>query len=130
VWLGDEQTIENEILAFEPPTNDRVPHPQDPGELSVHGGWKRTWTVVTLTPVDTGHTHMRAASLGYGTDPESIAMRQFLRAREPADDGRAERTFRAPAPAADARRSLATYPRAPVLIFGMSWNDRVAAQLA
>ena len=40
--------------------------------------WKRTWTVVTLTPLDGGRTLVRGASLGYGTDPESQAMRRFF----------------------------------------------------
>ena len=76
--LGDEQTIENEILAFEPPRMIAFRIHKTPANFPFMEAWKRTWTVVTLTPVDTGHTHMRAASLGYGTDAESIAMRQFF----------------------------------------------------
>jgi len=34
--------------------------------------------VVTLTALPDGRTHVRAASLGYGTDPESVAMRRFF----------------------------------------------------
>jgi len=76
--LGDAQTIENEILAFEPPRMIAFRIHKTPANFPFMEAWKRTWTVVTLTPVDTGHTHMRAASLGYGTDAESIAMRQFF----------------------------------------------------
>jgi len=31
-----------------------------------------------LTPLDGGRTHVRAASLGYSTDEESVSMRQFF----------------------------------------------------
>ena len=34
---------------------------------------------MTLTPVD-GGTHLRVASLGYGSDAESTAMRRFFEA--------------------------------------------------
>jgi hypothetical protein len=41
--------------------------------------WKRTWTVVTLTDLGGGQTQIRAASVGYGTDEESVKMRQFFK---------------------------------------------------
>ena len=42
--------------------------------------WKTTWTVITLVAIESGKTHVRAASLGYGTDEESVAMRRFFEA--------------------------------------------------
>jgi hypothetical protein len=36
--------------------------------------------VITLTAVDADHTHVRVASLGYGSDEESVAMRRFFEA--------------------------------------------------
>ena len=76
--LGDEQTIENEILAYEPPRMMAIRIHRPPANFPFKEAWKRTWTVVTLTPLDGNRTQVRAASLGYGTDPESVAMRQFF----------------------------------------------------
>ena len=76
--LGDEQTIENEILAYEPPRMIAFRIHKTPANFPFKEAWKRTWTVVTLTPLDGGRTLVRGASLGYGTDPESQAMRRFF----------------------------------------------------
>ena len=76
--LGDEQTIENEILAYEPPRMMAIRIHRPPANFPFKEAWKRTWTVVTLTPLDGNRTQVRAASLGYGTDPESAAMRRFF----------------------------------------------------
>jgi uncharacterized protein YndB with AHSA1/START domain len=76
--LGDEQTIENEILAYEPPRMIAFRIRKTPANFPFKEAWKHTWTVVTLTPLPDGRTHVRGASLGYGTDPESLAMRRFF----------------------------------------------------
>ena len=76
--LGDEQTIENEILAYEPPRMMAIRIHRPPANFPFKEAWKRTWTVVTLTPVGSDRTHVRAASLGYGSDAESLAMRRFF----------------------------------------------------
>src|SRR5207249_2968653 len=76
--LGDPQTIENEILAYEPPRMIAVRIHKTPADFPFKEAWKQTWTVVTLTPLDGGRTQVRAASVGYGTDPESQAMRRFF----------------------------------------------------
>jgi uncharacterized protein YndB with AHSA1/START domain len=76
--LGDDQTIENEILAFEPPRMIAIRIHKPPASFPFKEAWKHTWTVVTLTPLPGGRTHVRAASLGYGTDRESVAMRRFF----------------------------------------------------
>jgi uncharacterized protein YndB with AHSA1/START domain len=76
--LGDEQTIENEILAFEPPRMIAFRIHKTPSNFPFKEAWKHTWTVVTLTALPDGRTHLRAASLGFGTDPESMAMRRFF----------------------------------------------------
>jgi uncharacterized protein YndB with AHSA1/START domain len=76
--LGDEQTIENEILAYEPPRMIAIRIHKPPANFPFKEAWKRTWTVVTLTPLDGNRTLVRGASLGFGTDPESQAMRQFF----------------------------------------------------
>ena len=76
--LGDEQTIENEIMAFEPPRMIAFRIHKTPANFPFKEAWKKTWTVVTLTPLDERRTHVRAASLGFGTDAESVAMRRFF----------------------------------------------------
>ncbi len=76
--LGDEQTIENEILAYEPPRMIAFRIHKTPANFPFKEAWKRTWTVVTLTTLADGRTHVRAASLGFGPDAESTAMRRFF----------------------------------------------------
>ena len=76
--LGDEQTIENEILAYEPPRMIAFRIHKTPANFPFKEAWKHTWTVVTLTPLPDGRTHVRGASLGYGNDQESVAMRRFF----------------------------------------------------
>ncbi len=51
-----------------------------PASFPFKNAWKRTWTVITLVPVESGKTLVRAASLGFGTDEESVAMRRFFEA--------------------------------------------------
>ena len=77
--LGDAETIENTILAYEPPTMmalriSKTPHRSRSRSLEddVDGHHAR--------PVEGGKTHVRAASLGFGTDEESVAMRRFFEA--------------------------------------------------
>jgi uncharacterized protein YndB with AHSA1/START domain len=78
--LGDAETIENTILAFEPPTMMALRIAKTPESFPFKNAWKSTWTVLTLVPVDGGKTRIRVASLGYGADEESVAMRKFFEA--------------------------------------------------
>jgi len=76
--LGDAETIETLILAYEPPTMIATRIRKVPQTFPFKEAWKAPWTVVTLKPLDGGRTLVRAASLGYGTDEESVAMRKFF----------------------------------------------------
>jgi len=78
--LGDEATIENTILAFEPPTMIATRIRKPPAAFPFNEAWKHTWTVITLKPLDETQTFVRVASLGFGEDEESIAMRRFFEA--------------------------------------------------
>jgi uncharacterized protein YndB with AHSA1/START domain len=78
--LGDPETIENVILAYEPPTMMALRIQKTPQTFPFKHAWKSTWTVMTLMPLDGGRTLVRASSLGFGTDEESIAMRRFFEA--------------------------------------------------
>lgn len=77
--LGDEGTIQNEILAYEPPRilSLRIHRPPKGFPFS-ESTWKRTWSVVTLTDLGDGRTHVRLAGMGYTDDDESRKMREFF----------------------------------------------------
>jgi len=78
--LGDSETIENTILAYEPPTMMALRIAKIPESFPFKNAWKSTWTVITLAPVESGKTLVRAASLGFGADEESVLMRRFFEA--------------------------------------------------
>ncbi len=76
--LGDESTIQNRILAFEPERMLAICVDKPPRGFPFKEAWKATWSVMTLTDLGDGRTHLRLAGLGYGADPESQAMRKFF----------------------------------------------------
>lgn len=76
--LGDADTIENTILAFEPPRMMAIRIGEPPAFFPFANAWRSTWTVITLSESGDGRTLMRIASLGFGTDEESLAMRRFF----------------------------------------------------
>lgn len=78
--LGDAETIENTILAYEPPTMMALRIAKPPQSFPFKNAWKEPWTVITLTPAEGGKTHLRVASLGYGADEDSVRMRHFFEA--------------------------------------------------
>ena len=78
--LGDDETIVNRILAYEPPTMMAIQIEKPPKTFPFKEAWKNSWTVLTLKPLEGGRTLVRAASLGYGSDAESEAMRKFFEA--------------------------------------------------
>ena len=76
--LGDDGTIENRIIAYEPQRMIAIRIERPPRSFPFHEAWKHTWTVVTLSDAGNGRTHLRVASMGFGTDPESLAMKEFF----------------------------------------------------
>jgi uncharacterized protein YndB with AHSA1/START domain len=97
--LGDAETIENVILAYEPPRMLAIKIQKPPQTFPFKEAWKNTWTVLTLTPLDGGRTLLRASSLGFGTDEESVAMRRFFEAGNQQTIGLLQKRF-APQPEA------------------------------
>jgi uncharacterized protein YndB with AHSA1/START domain len=95
--LGDAETIENVILAYEPPTMLALRIQKPPATFPFKEAWKKPWTVITLTPVDGGHTRVRVASLGYGSDDDSLAMRRFFESGNQQTIEALRRHFGAPA---------------------------------
>jgi uncharacterized protein YndB with AHSA1/START domain len=79
--LGDEGTIQNEILSFEPGRmlSIRIRKPPKGFPFS-EATWKETWSVITLTDLGDGRTHVRLAGLGYPDTDEGRKMREFFRA--------------------------------------------------
>jgi uncharacterized protein YndB with AHSA1/START domain len=76
--LGDEGTIENRILAYEPLRMIAIRINSPPKSFPFKEAWKNTWTVITLTDLGNNRTHIRVASMGFGTDEESVTMRKFF----------------------------------------------------
>lgn len=76
--LGDEETIHNRILAYEPVRMLAMAIDRPPASFPFKEAWKHTWTVLTLTDLGDGRTHLRIASMGFGDDEESLAMRAFF----------------------------------------------------
>ena len=76
--LGDEGTIVNRILAYEPRRMIALRIDRPPKGFPFKEAWKQTWTVITMTDRGNGRTHLRIASMGFGADEESVSMRRFF----------------------------------------------------
>jgi uncharacterized protein YndB with AHSA1/START domain len=76
--IGDEGTIENTILAFEPMrmVSWRITKP--PKGFPFMNAYRSTWSVATLTDLGGRRTHLRLATMGYTSDDESRRMRVFF----------------------------------------------------
>jgi uncharacterized protein YndB with AHSA1/START domain len=78
--IGDEGTIENEILAFEPGRMLAIRIRKPPkGFPFAEASWKAAWTVITVTDLGDGRTHLRLAGLGYPDTDDGRKMREFFR---------------------------------------------------
>ena len=78
--IGDEETIENRILAYEPQRMIAMRINRPPKSFPFKEAWKSAWTVITLTELGQGLTQVRVASMGFGADEESVKMRKFFEA--------------------------------------------------
>lgn len=77
--LGDDGTIVNEVLAYEPERMIAIRIHQPPkGFPFAPETWKNTWSVITLTDLGAGRTHVRIAGMGYTDSPDSRKMREFF----------------------------------------------------
>jgi uncharacterized protein YndB with AHSA1/START domain len=76
--LGDEGTIQNQIMAFEPERMIAFRIFQPPKGFPFKEAWKKTWSVATFTDLGDRRTNLRLAMQGFGTDEESLAMREFF----------------------------------------------------
>lgn len=76
--LGDEGTVQNRILAFEPLRMLTIQIHKPPAGFPFKEAWKHAWTVMAFTDLGDGRTHVRIAMHGFGTDEESLKMREFF----------------------------------------------------
>lgn len=76
--LGDEGTIENRILAFEPGHMLAIKVAKAPKSFPFPTAVQGMWTVVYLTGKGGRQTLVRTVGLGFTDDPESTRMREFF----------------------------------------------------
>jgi uncharacterized protein YndB with AHSA1/START domain len=113
--LGDEGTIQNEILAFEPERMIAFRIHQPPKNFPfAEATWKSTWSVVLLTDLGERRTHVRLAGLGYTDTEESRKMRQFFESGNAWVMQHLQQQFDSTAPAST-RPAHASDPLAPIV---------------
>lgn len=76
--LGDEETIVNEILAYEPQRMLAMRIKQAPASFPFRESVAGTWTVLYFNPAGQNMTQVRVVGLGYNDTPQSQAMREFF----------------------------------------------------
>lgn len=76
--IGDEGTIENTIIAYEPMRMVAFRITRPPKGFPFMEAYKNTWSVATLTDLGNERTRLRLAMMGYTADPESQRMRAFF----------------------------------------------------
>ena len=79
--LGDEGTIQNEILAYDPGRMVAIRiHKPPKGFPFDEETRKGTWTVITVTDLGDARTHVRITAIGYPDTDAGRKMRDFFRA--------------------------------------------------
>lgn len=114
--LGDEGTIHNEILSFEPERmlSIRIKKPPQ-GFPFAEETWKGTWSVISLSDLGDGRTHVRITGFGYPETDDGRKMRQFFESGNAWTLTKLQKHFDAAAPA-PAGPAHAADPLAPLAI--------------
>jgi uncharacterized protein YndB with AHSA1/START domain len=76
--LGDEHTIVNEILAYDPPHMLAIRNRKAPADFPFRDLVGETWFVYYLYPLGAQMTHVKVVGRGFADDPGSIAMREYF----------------------------------------------------
>ncbi len=76
--IGDEGTIENTIIAYEPMRMLAFRITKPPKGFPFPNAYKDTWSVATFSDLGGGRTHLRLTGLGYTENEESQKMRAFF----------------------------------------------------
>lgn len=97
--LGDEGTIHNEILSFEPERmlSIRIKKPPQ-GFPFAEATWQATWTVISFSDLGEGRTHVRIVGFGYPETEDGRKMRQFFESGNAWTLTRLQKHFDAAAP--------------------------------
>jgi uncharacterized protein YndB with AHSA1/START domain len=78
--IGDPNTIENVILAYEPHRMVTIRIGKPPEKFPFKEAAKHVWHVMTFEEAGPGRTRLRITGLGYGSDEDSQKMRKFFEA--------------------------------------------------
>lgn len=76
--LGDDTTIENRILAFEPERMLAIRVAKAPNSFPFPNAVHKMWTIVYFSDHGVGQTIVRAIGQGFTDDPESAQMRDYF----------------------------------------------------
>lgn len=76
--VTDDGAIENTILSFEPGRMLSIKVSKAPAKFPFPEAIKQMWTVIYFEPIDEKSTRVREVSLGFGSDEESLKMREFF----------------------------------------------------
>ncbi len=77
--LGDPGTIENKILAFEPERMLSIRVAKAPETFPFKAKIGEMWTVLYFQSTPDGKTLLRIVGLGFGSDQESLKMKEFFK---------------------------------------------------
>lgn len=77
--IGDERTIENTILSYDPERMLSLKATRFPKGFPFKKVAKGTWTVFYFEPISKGRTKLTLVGLGYTKDPQSQKMRAFFK---------------------------------------------------
>ncbi len=76
--IGDENTIENTILSYEPMRMLSLKATKPPASFPFKAAIENTWSVIHFEPIGPDRTRVVTIGLGYGVDEESLKMRSFF----------------------------------------------------
>jgi hypothetical protein len=79
--LDETNTLVSEILAYEPERMLATRIVEAPADFAFPNAVGHTWSVLYLYPLGEAMTHVRLVELGYRDDAESLALREFVLAR-------------------------------------------------
>lgn len=76
--LGDQKTIVNTILSYEPERMLSIKVQRAPADFAWKNAVANMWTVVYFHPLDQRRTAIRIVGMGFDDSAESRAMREFF----------------------------------------------------
>jgi uncharacterized protein YndB with AHSA1/START domain len=76
--IGDPNTIENVILAYDPQRMLTLKVGKPPAKFPFKEAVKSMWTVVYFEPLGPDRTRLRVVGLGFGSDEEAKNLRAFF----------------------------------------------------